>query len=127
MVKFLSGPKGSGKTKKLIDMANESVKENNGVEVFLAIGSKHSLEVDKRIKFINIKEYNLMGADKFYGFLCGLLCGNYDINKIYVDNSDEILAGSSDEVLKEFLEGIETMCAMCFVDIVFVTDLDAIV
>lgn len=127
MVKFLSGPKGSGKTKKLIDMANESVQTNKGVEVFLDIGSKHSLEVDKRIKFINIKDFNLMGAEKFYGFLCGLLCGNYDINKIYVDNSDDILEGSSDQMLREFLDGIETMCDLCFVDIIFVTNLDAIV
>ena len=48
MVKLLLGHKGSGKTKQMIDLANESVESSKGSVIF--INKNHRLMYDLRYK-----------------------------------------------------------------------------
>ncbi len=86
MMNFICGPNGSGKTQKLITLANEELENTNGLIVYIDKYDKHRLSVDNRIRFINAKEFDLGCVNKFFGFICGLIAGNYDINRIYIDN-----------------------------------------
>lgn len=85
MIKLIIGKKGSGKTKLLIDKVNGAVSSSNGDVVCIEQGMKLTFELDHRVRLIDAEEYDIKGYDAFYGFVSGVLAGNYDIKEIYVD------------------------------------------
>lgn len=85
MIKLIIGKKGSGKTKLLIDKVNAAAQSSNGNVVCIEKGMKLTFELDHKIRLIDADEYNIKGYDAFYGFVSGVLAGNYDIKEIYVD------------------------------------------
>ena len=73
MVQIISGAKGKGKTKFLIQKANDAVKAAEGNIVYLDKNSKHMYELSNKIRLINVGEYPIDTYDTFIGFLCGLI------------------------------------------------------
>ncbi|MEA1974601.1 MAG: twitching motility protein PilT, partial [Bacillota bacterium] len=68
MVKLIAGEKGSGKSKKLIKIANEEIKTNNGNIVFLDNSDRNIFDLNHDIRFIDVSEYNVDTLDGFIGF-----------------------------------------------------------
>ena len=85
MIQIIFGKKGSGKTKRILDMANASVKEAKGNVLFVDDDKSYTLSLKPQVRFVDASEYSVKGKDSFYGFLAGILAGNYDISVIYVD------------------------------------------
>lgn len=85
MIKLIIGKKGSGKTKLLIDKVNAAATASSGNVVCIEQGMKLTFEIDHKVRLIDAEEYNIKGYDAFYGFVSGILAGNYDIKEIYVD------------------------------------------
>lgn len=86
MVKLVLGAKGKGKTKYLLDNANEEAKNSDGVVIYLDKNSKHMFELDRNIRLINVREYPIPDFEVLMGFVCGLISGNHDIEAIYFDS-----------------------------------------
>ncbi|MGN0753526.1 MAG: twitching motility protein PilT [Aristaeellaceae bacterium] len=85
MIKIIAGNKGSGKTKRLIDMTNDVAKTAAGNVVFLDKDNSYMYEVDRNVRFVNVNDYHVASAEMFLGFLGGMLASNYDISTIFVD------------------------------------------
>ncbi len=85
MISLIYGGKGSGKTKRLIEAANEAQKTNDGAAVYLTTHAKHSIQINAAIKFVDALEYGIKGKDQTIGFIKGLLACNNDINVVYID------------------------------------------
>ena len=85
MVKLIVGNKGSGKTKALIDMTNAAVKSTAGKVVCIEKGLKLTYDIDHKARLIDIEQYAISGFDALYGFIAGILAGNYDITEMFVD------------------------------------------
>ena len=89
MIQIIAGNKGSGKTKRLIDMTNDTAKTVAGNVVFLDKDSSFIHDVDRVVRFANVSDYydykKEASADKLLGFLCGMLASNYDITTVFVD------------------------------------------
>ena len=85
MVKIITGKKGSVKTKVLIDMINEAAKLTSGNIVCIEKGLKLTYDIDHSVRLTDMEDYNLEGIDMFYGFVNGMIAGNFDIKEIYVD------------------------------------------
>ena len=62
MVKVIMGLKGSGKTKKLIDTINETVKQDNGSVVCIEKGNALKFDVNYRCRLIDAGEYPANGV-----------------------------------------------------------------
>ena len=86
MVKLIIGEKGTGKTKRFTDMANNALKETNGSVVCVEKGSITTFHMKPQIRLINIDEYKIDNYKSFYGFLTGLIASNYDITDIFIDS-----------------------------------------
>lgn len=86
MIKVIMGLKGSGKTKKLIDSINETVKQANGDVVCIEYGKKLTYDVNYRVRLVDSEEYGICSGDMLKGFLSGLHAGNFDITNVYIDN-----------------------------------------
>ncbi|NLX61972.1 MAG: hypothetical protein GXZ06_05575 [Tissierellia bacterium] len=100
MVHFVLGPKGSGKTKWLIDNANEDVRRGNEHIVFVDVDDNHIFSLDRSVRLINAMEFHIDNIEALYGFLCGIIASNYDIEKIYIDGIYKILPLKGEEVEK---------------------------
>jgi len=85
MISLIYGGKGSGKTKRLIEAANEAYKTNDGYAVYITTKPKHSIQINSAIRFIDTNEYDLKNKDHAIGFIKGILASNNDINAMYID------------------------------------------
>ena len=85
MIKLIVGAKGSGKTKTLIDMINEANKTSAGNIVVIEKSMKLTTEINHKARLLDVDEYDISGAQMFYGFVAGVLAGNYDIVEVYLD------------------------------------------
>lgn len=85
MIQLIVGGKGSGKTKKMIDMINDSAKTTPGNIVCIEKSMKLTYDIDHAARLIDVDEYKISGYDMLYGFIAGILAGNYDIVEVYLD------------------------------------------
>ena len=87
MVNLITGPRGSGKTQQMIDLANEKVKTSNGNVVFIKKSHKDTYTVDFNIRVIRMADYpDILTLEEFVGFLYGMAAGNHDIEAIFIDS-----------------------------------------
>ena len=87
MVNLLTGPKGSGKTQQMIDLANEKVKTSNGNVVLIKKSHKDTYTVDFNIRVIRMADYpDVLTLEEFVGFLYGMAAGNHDIEAVFIDS-----------------------------------------
>ena len=93
MIQVILGDKGSGKTKRLIDLANEALKSEHGVVVYVDDDKRYMYDLRHEIRFVNAGEFALdehRSADWFYGLLGGMLAVNFDISS-YVDSFGRLI------------------------------------
>lgn len=87
MVYLVTGPRGSGKTQQMIDLANEKVKTSNGNVVFIKKSHKDTYTVDFNIRVIRMADYpDVLTLEEFVGFLYGMVAGNHDIEAVFIDS-----------------------------------------
>lgn len=100
MVTLIIGKKGSGKTKKLIDMTNETVEHTSGNVVVVEKGAKLTYDISHKARLVDSDQYEISGYDMLFGFLSGICAGNYDVSDILVD--------STFKICPEAIEGLES-------------------
>lgn len=108
MIKLIVGDKGSGKTKQMIELINNSIKTTTGNIVCIEKGMKLTYDLDHKCRLIDMDEYNLEGYDMLYGFVAGILAGNYDIVEVYVDGILKVLNKDLD-ALGKLLEQLDKL------------------
>jgi len=108
MINVIVGKKGSGKTKKLIERANEAVSKSSGNVVVIEKGNTLTYDISHDARLIDIDEYGIQGADSLGGFICGICAGNYDVTDIFVDSTLKII-GQDMSSLTTFAEKMEAL------------------
>lgn len=98
MIKFITGAKGSGKTKWLIDSANQEYKSGNGNIAFIDVDDDHIFSLDFNVRLINVTEYKVNSLAALYGFVCGMLAMDYDLERIYIDSAYKIVNFSDEDL-----------------------------
>ncbi len=84
-MRIIYGPKGTGKTKIIIDSANETLETAKGHIVFITDSKKNSINLKYQIRFLDTSEFAIQGQDGFRGFLKGIVAANGDNEYIYID------------------------------------------
>ena len=123
MVKLIIGNKGSGKTKRLIDLVNAAVEKSNGNVVCIEKEKLLTYNVNYRARLVDTDQYNVSGYDAFYGFISGIIAGNHDITDILVDATLKI-GGRDYEALANFLEKVSELSKTAEQDITFTISCD---
>ncbi len=96
MIHLIIGKKGSGKTKVMIDRINAAVKETNGCLVCIEKGETLRRSISYRVRWCDAEQFSIDSFESFYGFVAGMLAGNYDIKEIYVDGILKIASADYD-------------------------------
>jgi len=110
MIQIIAGEKGSGKTKKLINFVNDTAVSGKGIDVVLATTDRYRQEIKPEVRFIDVTEEGVNNFDRLIGFIKGLLCGNYDIEYVFIDGVHKMLAteiGSS--IMADFFMALESI------------------
>lgn len=103
MMTLILGKKGSGKTKRLIDMCNSAVADSNGNVVFIEKDNNLTYDISHKARLAVAEDYAVKGYESLYGFIAGMCAGNYDITDIFVDSTLKI-GGSELKSLADFIE-----------------------
>ncbi len=86
MVKLLVGHKGSGKTKKMVQMANDMVEKSDGSIVFISKTHRLTYDLKYRIRVVCMEEYEFItNIDEYTGFIYGIISSDHDIEVIFID------------------------------------------
>ena len=85
MVHIVCGEKGKGKTKVILEKANEAIKTSGGNVVFLDKDLAHMYELNNKIRLINVKDFLVENSGEFIGFLCGIISQDHDLEEIFLD------------------------------------------
>ncbi|OFI07433.1 hypothetical protein CLOACE_02620 [Clostridium acetireducens DSM 10703] len=102
MINVFCNQRGSGKTKKLIKLANEKALENRGNIVYIDDDDRPLFELDRKIRFVTTNEFKVENYDSFYGFMCGMLSQDYDIDTVFIDGLFNIVDGSLKDAAQLF-------------------------
>lgn len=109
MIKFISGAKGTGKTKIIIDMANDNVETAKGDIVFLTDTDRYMYSLRYQIRVVNASQLKKgespVSEDALMGFIRGLLAGNHDIETLYIDGAHRMLDKTVFE-MKDFFDDL---------------------
>ncbi len=122
MITLILGKKGSGKTKKLLDMCNEAVAQSKGNVVFIEKDSTLTYNLSHKVRLVAADEYAIRGFDSFYGYIAGMCAGNYDITDIFVDSTLKI--GGGVEELLGFVEKLKALSDMANTNVVMSVSAD---
>ena len=85
MINLIPGKKGTGKTKILVDAIKVSAEKATGNVVCIERGMKLTYDIPHKVRLVDAEEYGINSFDAFYGFVAGMLAGNYDIQEVFVD------------------------------------------
>lgn len=121
MVKLILGVKGAGKTKWLINGANDDIKSGNGNITFLDVEDEHIFSLDTNVRLINLSDYSVNSIEKFYGFLLGMLSMDFDLEKIYIDSIYKIIDIKKED-LKCLVKNLDEISEKHDVDILINVD-----
>ena len=109
MIQIISGEKGKGKTKFLLEKVNNAVKTANGSIVFLDKNTKHMYELNNKVRLINVVDYPLSNCEEFLGFICGIISQDNDLEEMYLDSFLTIAALSDEEEIVRAIEKLDVI------------------
>ncbi|MDE6104258.1 MAG: hypothetical protein K2G38_01030 [Clostridia bacterium] len=85
MIKLIHGPKGEGKTKELIQTANINAEGAKGLSVFITDTKRYMYDLSRKVRFIDVTDWNIAGEDALCGFIKGIAASDSDYEYVYVD------------------------------------------
>ena len=107
-MKIIYVPKGTGKTKAIIDEATKTLETAKGHVVFITNTNRYNFDLNYQIRFINTEDFDIQGMDGFRGFIKGIVAANGDNEYIYIDGIARITDKPLSE-LQNIFEAIETL------------------
>lgn len=102
MLEIIIGEEGKGKTKALLEKANNVVKISGGTVIYIDQNNKHIYELSNRIRFVNVQDFQIENSEMFLGFILGIISSDHDLDKIFLDNF-KILSKSHSDTLEPIL------------------------
>lgn len=117
MIKVIYGEKGSGKTKQMIDSANNSAAVAKGDVVYIDINSNRIHDLDRAVRLVDAGSFAICGQKCLLAFIKGMIATNFDIEKIYIDGMAKIVNADISE-MEVVYAGIEKISEDYSVDFV---------
>ena len=113
LIQIILGGKGSGKTKRLIDLVNESLKQEHGDIIFIDDDKRYMYDLRHEIRFVDASEYPVAHkctANEMLSFMCGMLSANFDLSLIAMDAFVKLVRTPLDAPeMKDFFEKLEML------------------
>jgi len=109
MIHVIYGAKGTGKTKVLVDDANNYAQTAKGVVVYIDRANHRMHDLNRNVRLVDASHYGLESQKDILSFIKGMLAANFDIEKIYIDGLARLFDCNIAE-LGEVYQGLEDIC-----------------
>lgn len=123
MIKLIIGKKGSGKTKTLIEMVNNTLSATKGSVVCIEKGDKLKFDINYRCRLIDTEEYLITDGQSLFGFIAGILASNHDVTDIFVDSALKICENNA-ESFDKFLNELDALVKTHEINCVITSSVD---
>lgn len=116
-MKIIYGPKGTGKTKAIIDMANATLDQAKGHVIFITDTNRYTYDLKYQIRFLDVTQFAIQGMDGFRGFIKGIVAASGDNEYIFLDGIARITGKPLNELENIFsaMEKLEKDFAVKFI------------
>lgn len=111
LVKIIMGLKGSGKTKKLVELVRGAVANGDGDVVCIEKERKLTYDIPYQARLIDASAYDIGTYEFFKGFISGMHAGNYDITHFYIDNFFKLVEDKSEGSFAAFIAWLDKFSA----------------
>lgn len=101
-MKIIYGPKGTGKTKAILESANNTLESAKGHVIFVTDTTRYTYDLSNQIRYLDVSGFEIAGEDGFRGFLKGLVAANGDNEYIFIDGIARITGKSLDQLVSIF-------------------------
>ena len=108
MIQVIYGAKGTGKTKIIVDHANQFAKEAKGIVVYIDRSNHRLHDLHRNVRLVDASHYDLSSQHDILSFIKGMLAANFDIEQIYIDGVTRLLDCNVSE-LAELYNGLEVI------------------
>ncbi|HZK45998.1 MAG: hypothetical protein KIG48_01770 [Eubacteriales bacterium] len=117
MIQVIFGETGAGKTKRIIDIANETLKTANGSIVFIDNDNQYMFGLKHDIRFVDASEFHIDSPKMFFGFISGIAAQDFDLEYIFIDGFMKIVHHPLD-TLEELFKGMDEFANRCNVKLI---------
>lgn len=105
MVKVIMDRQGAGKTKDIINLVNNAVKDARGDIVCIERYAELTYDISHKVRLVQAGSVGGFGSVEFFkGFISGLIEGNHDITQIFIDGFTKFFNDISTRELELFLD-----------------------
>lgn len=104
MVEIIMGLKGTGKTKKLVDLVRSAVNDGSGNVVCIEKERKLTFDIPYQARLIDAGTYDIGSYEFLKGLICGIHAGNYDVTHFFIDNFYKLVNDKSLDALAVFTD-----------------------
>ena len=101
------GLKGSGKTKKLVDLVRSAVATADGDVVVIEKEKKLTYDIPYQARLVDAGSYPIGTYEFLKGLICGIHAGNYDITHFFIDNFFKMVEDKSPAALGDFVDWLK--------------------
>ena len=98
MIKLIVGEKGSGKTKAILDAANEAAAVSKGHVAFLDKDKARMFSLSHKVRLIDTSEFAIKSDNDLIFFIKGILAANCDYTDIFIDGVYKITRKTFDQL-----------------------------
>lgn len=123
MISIIASGKGTGKTKRIIEMANSDMEKISGNIVYIDDDNRHMYDLKHDVRFVNLEEFPVQSMEEFVGFIYGIIANNYDIQRIYIDGLFNIM-GKEIKPMEIFIEKIVWLSTKFEIDFIMTMSCD---
>ena len=98
MVSLILGKEGKGKSRYLLEYSEKALNEANGNLIFLDRNSKQMYDLNRKIRLVDVSQYDVESSQEFIGFILGLISEDNDLEQILIDGFLDIACLDQDQV-----------------------------
>jgi len=117
LVRVIFGEKGAGNSKRIIQMANDSLDQTKGSVVFIDAEGQYLFDLKHAIRFIDAGHYGINSPDMFLGFIAGIAAQDFDLERVYVDGLTKMVSLPLSS-LEEMFSGLESFSVRSGIDVI---------
>lgn len=109
MIELIIGNKGKGKTKVILEKAENDLKNSTGNIIFVDKNLEKMHGLNYKIRLVDMTDYDVENTDGFVGFINGVISQNNDIEEIILDSFLSVAYIDTDEGMVETVNKIKTI------------------
>ena len=117
MIGVIFGEKGAGKTKRILDFANETVQTAKGSMVFIDNDNQYMFDLKRSIRFVDASEFRIDSPKMFFGFVSGIAAQDFDLEYLFIDGFLKIVRHPLD-TLQELFAEMDAFAKRCDIKII---------